>query len=100
MNTSPNFSEAALDLILGDRNEAYGNPREDFEGIALMWTGLINAKLHHEITAEDVARMMVALKLRRDSHRQKDDNLIDAHGYLHCLSWIQKGLRPRRGDES
>ncbi len=99
MNTSPNFSEAALDLILGDRNEAYGNPREDFEGIALMWTGLINAKLHRDITAEDVARMMVALKLRRDSHRPKDDNLIDAHGYLHCLSWIQTGLQPARGGE-
>lgn len=99
MKTSPNLSEVALDLMLGDRNESYGNPSDDFEGIALMWSGLLNKKLYRDITPEDVGRMMVALKLRRDSFQAKDDNLIDAHGYLHCLSWIKTGLRPARGGE-
>lgn len=61
-----------------------------------MWTGLLNSKLkpHLQITASDVALMMAALKLRRQAHRPKDDNLIDAHGYLMCIEWMQTGQRP------
>lgn len=87
-------SDTAHQLVLGDRNASYGNPHEDFAGTALMWSGLLNAKLKAHITASDVALMMVALKLRRHAHKPKDDNIIDGHGYLTCLEWIEKGHRP------
>lgn len=38
--------------------------------------------------------MMAGLKLRRHAHRPKDDNIIDAHGYLLCLEWIETGRKP------
>ena len=95
-----NHSDTASRLVLGDRNESYGSPHEDFAGIALMWTGLLNTSLKRHLTAQDVALMMTALKLRRHSHKPKDDNIVDAHGYLLCLEWIERGERPTpRSDE-
>ena len=96
---SENLSERSLELILGDRNESYGTPADDFNGIALIWSGILNQKLKDEITGEDVALMMVGLKLRREAHKAKEDNIVDAHGYLHCLQWLRTGLRPARGGE-
>lgn len=87
-------ADAAHRLVLGDRNDAYGNPDADFSGIALMWSGLLNTKLKAKITAAEVGLMMVALKLRRHAHKPKDDNLVDAHGYLACVEWIERGERP------
>jgi hypothetical protein len=65
-----------------------------------MWTGLLNTRLTSPITAEDVPLMMCALKLRRQAHKPKDDNLIDAHGYLLCLQWMQTGKRPVVGNQN
>jgi hypothetical protein len=73
-----NHAEEAIRLITGDRNDSYGTPDQDFSGIAAMWTGLLNTRLTSPITAEDVPLMMCALKLRRQAHKPKDDNLIDA----------------------
>lgn len=87
-------ADTAIKAVLGDRNADYGDPHPDFAGIALMWSGLLNTKLNDRITARDVALMMTALKLRREAHKPKDDNIVDAHGYLLCLEWIAKGKRP------
>ena len=89
-----NHAQSASSLVLGDRNASYGTPATDFAGVALMWTGLLSEKLAANITATDVALMMAALKLRRHAHRPKDDNIIDAHGYLLCLEWIETGRQP------
>lgn len=88
-------ADTAHKLVLGDRNESYGTPDADFAGTALMWSGLLNTKLKSHLTATEVGLMMTALKLRRHAHRAKDDNLIDAHGYLTCLEWIERGERPQ-----
>jgi hypothetical protein len=93
-------ADEAARLVLGDRNDAYGNPDADFAGIALMWTGLLNTVLKRHLTATDVSLMMTALKLRRHAHKPKADNLIDAHGYLLCLEWIERGERPTPQSET
>lgn len=59
-----------------------------------MWSGLLNTKLKEQLTPVEVGLMMAALKLRRHAHRAKDDNLVDAHGYLTCIEWIESGERP------
>jgi hypothetical protein len=89
-----NHAQEAVRIITGDRNDSYGTPDQDFHGIALMWSGLLNTKLKTPITAEDVPLMMCALKLRREAHKSKHDNVIDAHGYLLCLEWMRTGQRP------
>jgi len=87
-------ADTAHKLVLGDRNADYGSPDADFAGIALMWSGLLNTKLTERITAVEVGLMMTALKLRRHAHKPKADNLVDAHGYLTCIEWIESGKRP------
>jgi len=87
-------ADKAADLVLGSRNADYGSPHPDFAGIALMWSGLLNTKLKEQLTAVEVGLMMTALKLRRHAHKPKDDNLVDAHGYLTCIEWIETGQRP------
>jgi len=75
-------------LVNGDRQADYGSPADSYRDIAKMWTGLLGRKLARDITAEEAALMMVALKLQRQTQRPKRDNLVDAHGYLlvasHC----------------
>lgn len=87
-------ADTAASLVLGDRNADYGSPDADFAGIALMWSGLLNTVLKRHLTASDIALMMTALKLRRHAHKPKADNLIDAHGYLLCLDWVESGKQP------
>ena len=75
------MQEAAL-LVYGDRQGDYGTPRENYEGIAQVWSGLLHMILKRPITPEEAALMMVGLKLQRQAMKHKRDNLVDAHGYL------------------
>lgn len=88
------YIQQAIDVVTGDRQDAYGNPKADFEGIALIWSGILNQKLQQPIRAEEVALMMIGLKLRREAHKHKDDNIIDMHGYGICLEWMTTGKKP------
>lgn len=72
------LAETAIKLVYGDRNRDYGHPYDDYSRTAAMWS----AFLDHEITPYQAALMMVMVKLSREANRHKDDNIIDAHGYL------------------
>jgi len=72
-------------IIHGPRNEAYGEAKKEFATIALMFYALTG----HNITAQQAALFMVLLKLRRDSHKHKRDNIVDAAGYLGLLAQIE-----------
>lgn len=72
----------ANDLVNGDRQADYGTPRQNYEGIAKVWSGILSPILKRDITPEEAALMMVGLKLQRQAMKQKRDNLVDAHGYL------------------
>lgn len=89
-----NHSETALKLVCGDRNEDYGNPKPDFDRIALAWSGVIGEKLTANLTAVEVGLLMVVLKCVRHAHKPKDDNLVDGHGYFDCIEWIETGVNP------
>lgn len=87
-------ADLAAKLVLGDRNADYGNPADDFERVSLMVSGLLNHKLKERITAKEWALVMVCVKLAREVHRHKADNLVDGHGYLFTAEWIESGIRP------
>ena len=89
-----NNAQKAQELVFGDRNASYGNPKDDYTKTAKMWSGLLHDKLKEDITAEEAILMMVALKLSRESFRHKEDNIVDAHGYLLCYDWALKGTKP------
>jgi hypothetical protein len=77
----PTLCDEAVNLVDQDRGDHYGDPRENHRRIALAWSALLN----HPVSASDVARMMVALKMVRDSITPLRDNRVDAIGYVLCL---------------
>lgn len=93
----PSYTQEARKLVLGDRNSSYGNPADDYAKTAKVWSGLLTHKLKpgQEITPKEATMMMVGLKLCREMHKHKADNLIDAIGYCITAEWIEKGEKPQ-----
>jgi len=87
--TVPVLEEAA-ELTSGQRNADYGHPREDFARTAQMWNGVLAEKLREgeQIDAMDVPLCMIAVKLARQAHRHKRDNLVDIAGYARTAAMI------------
>lgn len=77
-------------LTSGDRQDDYGHPSDDFARTALMWTGILSEKLQEgaEISAMYVPLCMIAVKLARQAHRHKRDNLVDIAGYARTAAMI------------
>lgn len=69
---------SAFNLINGERQGDYGDPKESFERIARFWS----VYLGHEVSGKDVAMMMVLLKMSREMSGHKPDNLLDMAGYV------------------
>ena len=63
--------------ISEDRVKDYGDPKICFRTLSEMWTSYTG----HPITPNDVAMMMVLLKVVRNKHHVKLDNLVDICGY-------------------
>ena len=80
----------AIRITDGARQADYGHPRDDFARTALMWTGILASKLREgaEVTAADVPLCMIAVKLARQSHRHKRDNLVDIAGYSRTAAMV------------
>jgi hypothetical protein len=78
--------DEASQLIDGDRQADYGDPRANHERIAALWSAylgpLFDAKGEPvEIRAEDVAMLMGLVKIGRERYRHKADNITDLIGY-------------------
>ena len=72
----------------GERQKDYGHPRDDFARTAAMWNGLLAGKLRAPITAIDIPLCMIAVKLAREAHRHKRDNLVDIAGYARTAAMV------------
>lgn len=78
--------DKAKTIINGERQGTYGNAEDSFSVIAQMWT----AYLGRDLTSEDVANMMILMKVARNSSGvYKDDNWIDICGYAALGGEIQ-----------
>jgi len=91
----------------GDRNDSYDHPRVNFGKIAEVWTVLLREKLkgprvvpqglgmmetvgEEVITPRDVARLMIGMKLVRDTHKAQRDNILDIAGYARCAERLEE----------
>lgn len=72
----------AIDVINGERQDQYGNPEDSFVLIADLWA----AYLDRVVEPQDVAAMMVLLKLARQRHQFKRDNYVDMAGYTGIMA--------------
>ena len=77
--------DEAYALVTGDRQKAYDHPARNFDRIARLWS----VALDKEITPEDVAVCMILVKIARQVHAPKRDNIVDAIGYLLTLEAVR-----------
>lgn len=70
--------QEAHDLVYGDREADYGDPRHNYEVIAALWS----AYLEEPVTAADVTMMLALMKVGRwVTGKKKRDTLVDLAGY-------------------
>ena len=80
--------DKAKAIINGERQQQYGQPENSFPLIAAFWDIYLKhrdfyAEASYHVTAKDVALLMAIYKLAREMNGAgKEDNLIDACGYL------------------
>ena len=83
--TKEEILKKAKELITGDRNDTHGDAYRNHAEIAEFWNIFLDKKLKPmaNITAEDVALMMVLMKISRNTQGKKSniDNFIDMCGY-------------------
>lgn len=72
----------AARLIDSERNIHYGPPTENFDRIAKLWSVILGS----DVTSEDVAMCMVAVKMARYASKSgfQPDTWIDIAGYAGC----------------
>ena len=70
--------ESAIQIVCAERQGQYGEPEDTFSAIAELWS----VYLGRAVSAEDVALMMVLLKIARmKAGKFKADNYVDLCGY-------------------
>lgn len=86
-------SQKAVELVNPTRQGDYGHPADDFTRStgALSSLGFRFKKAdgtYRDLKATDLPIIMACVKLSREVHKHKDDNIVDIHGYMNCLEMI------------
>ena len=76
--------DEAQEIVEGQRRDDYGDARTCFNRIAKMWAGYLGV----EVNAQDVAHLMIMLKIARNHDTFKRDSLVDVCGYAYCADLI------------
>ena len=87
--------EEAQRLITGDRNKSYDHPLDNFNRIAKGWEVIFGT----DVTEEQVGLAMAWVKICREVHQKKRDNLVDGAGYLGTVQMVIDE-RNRRANQS
>jgi hypothetical protein len=89
-------------LINGDRQKDYGDKLQNFSQIAMIWQGILATKLRKtfEISPEDVALCMIAVKMARLAKSpDHNDSILDVAGYAGCYDMLQEERKLYGSDE-
>lgn len=71
-----------------DRQKDYGHPLDDYRRTAALWSAVLGV----EVTASQAILCMILLKVSRECHKHKRDNLVDMAGYAKCLMQVEEKL--------
>lgn len=67
--------------VLGQREQDYGTPENNFQLIADLWSAYFN----HKFSALDISMAMTLMKLARiRTGTATEDSFVDAAGYIAC----------------
>src|SRR5437879_2041039 len=73
---SESVLEEAQRIIHGQRRQDYGGPLESFDRIGRLWSPILGV----DVTAEQVALCMIALKIARAMQGFHRDSIVDIAG--------------------
>jgi len=74
----------AIDLVNNDRQKDYDHPLDNFTRIAKIWSAILGV----DVLPEQVALCMVGVKIAREAHAPKSDNIVDGVGYFLTLAKV------------
>jgi len=80
-----NILEEANKITHGDRQKDYGSPKDNFEQVAKIFNSIRGYK---RLNAEDVVYVLLSVKLAREQHKHKRDNMVDIAGYTWVLNEV------------
>lgn len=95
---SENILEKANKVVAGDRNEQYGSIHQSFDKYSKIVNLILsesekehlrNAESEELISPSIISKVMIAIKLGRESYKHKEDNLLDLAGYTHILNELE-----------
>lgn len=78
LSIDPTVAVDAINLVEGDRHDKYGSYEENLSRIAGLWENYLNVP----VTEEDVALMMVLVKISRSKAGYSRDNAVDGVAYF------------------
>lgn len=87
-----NVLEKASDAVNGDRADNYGDQLTNFTNIADRMTITLREKLIAPITPQEVALLMLDVKLARlvKTGGRHEDSIVDIAGYALCLEKVNE----------
>lgn len=88
---SESIAQEAHRIVHGARQQSYGHPLDNFTHTGRLWAPILGLD---QVTAEQVALCMVAVKISRECHRPARDNRVDGAGYFTTLDLIAEARRP------
>ncbi len=91
-----NILEEAAELVDGPRQQDYGHPKLNHARLAAAWNGYLLGRslVDAPLDARDICNMMVLLKVMREAHRPKRDNLVDIAGWARNAEIVSEEHAP------
>lgn len=84
-------------LVHEDRGADYGAPLDDFGRTATAASAFLSEKLRAPLSPEDIALIMICVKLSRQANKAKLDNLVDCAGYVETWQMVLDERARRAG---
>jgi len=98
MMTAREIAQRAAELVSGEREAQHGDKLNNFRNVARLWNAWIEVQQSNReempsLSSEDVAAMLVLLKLARTTTgKQNLDDYVDACGYAACMGEVAQRL--------
>jgi hypothetical protein len=90
-----NILDEADHITSQERQETYGHPLDNLGLTAALWSVAFGRKF----SPEDVSMAMILVKLARELHMPKRDNLVDICGYARTMEQIRHERKFRKEEE-
>lgn len=82
----------AQGLVHGPRQKDYGHPVDNYHTVAALWNGMLVDRYgnNRAVSPALAALMMLQVKVARELHAPKRDNMVDAAGYSEVVNMINE----------